>query len=107
MSETLPNYYVEQLKARDTRFTAVAEAIAIEADLRDNLTIRKLMDAVRHDAEQAMRDIVSCSPANLEQVALHQMRIKTFTYIRDVLDTIMRRGEIAEQEIRNEDSYDC
>ena len=97
---------IENLKARDTRFAAVAEAIAIETDLRDNLTIRKLMDAARQDAEQAMRDIVQISPANVELVAFNQMKIRTLTYIRDVLDIIMRRGAIAEQEIRNEDSYE-
>jgi hypothetical protein len=106
MSETLPDSYIEQLKARDTRFTAVAAAIAIETDLRDNLTIRKLMDAARQDAEQAMREVVQISPANVEQVAFCQMKIRTLTYIRDVLDIVMRRGAIAEQEIRNEDSYD-
>jgi hypothetical protein len=106
MSEYLTREEIENLKARDTRFTAVAEAIAIESDLRDNPTIRKLMDAARQDAEQAMREVVQISPANVELVAFNQMKIRTLTYIKDVLDIIMRRGAIAEQEIRNEDSYE-
>jgi hypothetical protein len=101
--ETPDPDYIERLKARDNRFAYLAEAIAVETDLRDNTTIRALMDAVRRDADLAMREFVQVSPADLQQVADYQVRIRTFTYIRDVLDAIMRRGAQAEQEIRQED----
>ena len=38
-----------------------------------------------------------------QQIALHQMKIRTLTYIRAVLDAIMRRGAYAEHDIRTED----
>src|SRR5690349_14033091 len=103
MQDELPQDYLDQIKSRDTRFAMLAQAIAVETDLRDNVIIRSLMDAVRADAEQAMRDIVDVSPADLQQIALHQMKIRTLTYIRAVLDAIMRRGAYAEHDIRTED----
>lgn len=103
MSDTLPDDYIERVTSRDTRFAIIAQALAVENDLSTNPTIRTLMDAVRTDADQAMRDIVEISPADVAQIAFHQMRIKTLTYIRDVLDTLMRRGELAEHDIRQED----
>lgn len=103
MQDELPPDFLDHAKARDTRFAMLAQAIAVETDLRDNVTIRSLMDAVRLDAEQSMRDIVEVSPADIQAVALHQVRIRTLTYIRSVLDAIMRRGAYAEHDIRAED----
>lgn len=103
MSESLSASDMEALQARDTRFRVLAEAIAIETELRDSPTIRALMDAVRLDAEQAMDEIILISPADQEQIAFHQVKIRTFRYIRQVLDLILRRGAVAEQDIRLED----
>jgi hypothetical protein len=107
MHNELPDDVVEQARSRDTRFAMLAQAIAVETDLRDNVTIRSLMDAVRADAEQAMRDIVEVSPADVQAIALHQVRIRTLTYIRGVLDAIMRRGAYAEHDLRTEEQLDA
>lgn len=99
----LPEDYIEELKSRDERFAALGEAISIEADLRDNPTIKALMKAVRQDSEKAMEDLAEISPLDHQQIALLLVRVKTFVYIRNTLNFVLNRGRAAEQHIRAED----
>src|ERR1700733_3370357 len=103
MSDSLTNDDLANLEARDTRFRILADSIAIETDLRDNPTIRALMEAVRQDAEQAMRDLVQISPLDATQIAAEQVKVRTLIYIEDAMNNVMRRGHMAEQAIRSED----
>lgn len=103
MNEHIPDAYIEQVQLADTRFAEVGRAVALEADLRDNTAIRALMDAVREDGEKAMRDIAEISPHAVESLSLHLVKIRTLVYIGGVLGNILRRGKIAEANIRAED----
>jgi hypothetical protein len=99
----LPPGYLTELQARDTRFAMLEQAIAIEADLRDNPTIRAIMTAIRADADQAMEDLAETSPNNTESISLHLVKIRTLVYVRRTLDGILKRGHVAEQAIRADD----
>ena len=95
--------YVEQAKARDTRFAILSRAIAVEGDLRDNETIKAIMASVREDADRAMDDLAEASPADQVGLAALLVRVKTLVYIRRTLNTILGQGLAAEQAIRAED----
>lgn len=97
--------YIEKVTLNDNRFRLIADAIAIESDLRDSPVLRTLMDATRLDADRAMRELMHISPADTAAIAAAQVRIRTFTYIRDTLDSIMHRGQMAQQELEQEDGY--
>ena len=101
MSETFD--YVEEAKARDSRFAILAHAIAVEADLRDNVTIKALFAAIREDAERAMEQLSETSPADVNAISLLLVRISTIVYIKRALNTIMTRGQVAENAIRMQD----
>jgi hypothetical protein len=103
----LPPEYIAELQARDTRFSVLAEAIAVETDLRDNVTIRALMGAIRQDADQAMEDLAETSPNNTESISLHLVKIRTLVYVRRTLDSILKRGHVAEQAIRADDEVNA
>ena len=94
---------IAEALARDTRFAVLAQAIAVEGDLRDNETIKALLAAVRADADQAMDDIALTSPEDKVRIADLFVRVRTLVFVRNCLDTVIRRGQAAEQSIRAED----
>ena len=103
MSEEFSTADLERLKLRDTRFAILSAAIDVENDLRSSPVIRALMEAVRADADQAMKDISETSPADVQSISLLLVKIRTLVYVRSVLDTILHRGQVAEAAIRAED----
>ena len=103
MSDSLPPEFIEQLKRRDSRFAILARSIAVEQDLRDNTTIGAIMVAVEADAKQAMEDICGISPLDTAAIAAQQVKIMTYSYIRGVMNKVLRLGAEAEAHIRAED----
>ena len=103
MSDQLPPEYLAQLKLRDTRFAVLAEAIAVETEMRDSPVIKAILGAVRADADAAMEALVDVSPADQTAVALHLVKVSTLVYIRRTLNRVLRLGQAAEAQIRAED----
>lgn len=101
MSESID--YVEEAKARDMRFKVLAQAIAIEADLRDNTTIKALLAHLVADADQAMNELAVTSPADQVAISGLLVRVSTLVYIRRTLNMLIMRGQAAEQAIRAQD----
>jgi hypothetical protein len=106
VSDQIPDDYVERLKLRDSRFAVLAEAIAVETEMRDSAVIKNLMAAARSDADHAMEALTEISPLNHESIALQLVKISTLVYIRRTLNTILRMGLAAEQAIRAEDQIE-
>lgn len=94
---------VSEAIARDTRFAVLAQAIAVEGDLRDNETIKALLAAAEADAEDAMNELADISPENKVSLAALLVRVKTVVLLRGWLGAIIRRGQAAEQAIRADD----
>lgn len=88
---------------RDTRFAFLENVIAIEAELRDNRTIRSLFAALEVDASRAMDELSEVSPLDHAAVSKLLVRVSTLVYIRRTLDTLIKRGQAVEQSIRAED----
>lgn len=81
----------------------LGRAIAVETDMRDNVTIKALMEAVAADANEAMEQIVYISPLNHEAIAENLVKMKTLVYIRGVIARVLRAGQAAEVALRAED----
>ena len=103
MSESIPQDYIADVIAKDQRFAAVADAVALENDLGNSPTIKALLGAVRYDADRAFREIGSANPADTMAVSVLIVRIQTLFYVQHVLDTVLKRGVVAEREIRADD----
>ena len=97
--------YIASLKSREERFRIIAEAIDVEADLRDNTTIKALMAAAKLNFDQAVAEIVEISPHNAVEISRCLVNIKTFLYMKRALEGVLTRGRYAEQQIKAEDSY--
>src|SRR6185312_6163277 len=103
MSDRVTPADIEAAKLRDSRFTEVARAVAIQTDLRDNETIRSLLAAVKKDADGAMRTLADLTPTDCGAVSKALVKIQTLVYIRDTLDHILRRGDLAIASLQAED----
>jgi len=95
--------YVADAISRDRRFAILQEAIAVETDLRDNVTIKSLIVAFRLDAERAMEELTDTSPEDKVSITDLIFRIRTHVHLRRTLEAILRRGAAAEQSIRAEE----
>jgi hypothetical protein len=98
--------YIADAKASDARFRILADAIAVESDMRDNITIRLLLTALDADSRRAMEELAELSPLDSTAVAFCLVRVRSFVYIRRILDDIIRRGQVARQSIEAEDRRD-
>jgi hypothetical protein len=103
MSEAITQDYIADVIAKDQRFAAVADAIALENDLRESSAIKALLSAVRRDADQAFREVGSANPSDTMAVSVLIVRIQTLFYIQHVLDAVLKRGAVAESAIRADD----
>ena len=105
MSDDL-DAYLADAKAADARFRILSDAIAVESDMRDNITIRLLLAALDGDSRRAMEELAEVSPLDNKVVAFLLVRVKAFVYIRRILDDILRRGQAAQQSIEADDRRD-
>lgn len=95
--------YIEQLKTREARFAILAYAIEVEADLRDNPTIKALMAAAKRCYDEAVAEIIEISPLNHVEIGRCLVNMKTFIYMKRALEEVLTRGKQAEDRIRAED----
>ena len=93
---------LEEITRRDTRFAAALRKSSIEADLRDNDTIKAIITAITNDADQAMEELSEISPLDAPAIAVLLVRIKTFTYIRRTLNAAINHGRVAAQHLQTE-----
>jgi hypothetical protein len=97
--------YIEQLKSRESLFSELAEAIDIEADLRDNKTILALMQAAKAGHDAALDEMMELSPLDTAAVARCLVNVKTFRYMKRALESVLSRGKRAEALIRAQDEH--
>ena len=96
---------IEAAKSRDSRLRLVDAGFSIQADMRDNETVRAILAAVQRDADQAMDEMADLSPADIVAVSRMLVRVQTQVFIRRALMEVIQRSEFLAQQISTEDSY--
>lgn len=96
--------FIALVVARDERFRQLQTAIDVEADMRDNATIRALLTAVWADADLAMRELVEASPYDKKAMGQIAARVGAHVLLQRYLKTIGARGKLAEMNIRQQDT---
>lgn len=90
--------------SRDERFRVLQESISVEADMRDNATIKALIAAIRADAELAMAELSEASPYDKRLMGQIAARVGAYTRLKRYLETILTRGKLAEADVRQQDT---
>lgn len=96
--------FIALVVSRDERFRQLQLSIDVEADMRDNPTIRALLTAVWADADLAMRELADASPYDKRVMGQIAARVGAHVLIRKYLKAIAERGVVAEQQIRQQDA---
>ena len=94
---------IEERAARDSRFADLRLSIDIQNELREGKGLAIIMEALRQEADECMERFAEISPASINEISLLQSRVRTFSIAFRALDTIMRRGAVAEASLRSED----
>jgi hypothetical protein len=95
---------VEAAKSRDRRIGLIAEAFAVEAEVRDSPTIRYLLRQITTDSDRAMEELADISPLDHTIVAKLLVKIQSYVYIRRSLEDLKRRATVAAHEVHLEDA---
>jgi hypothetical protein len=103
MNDEMTPEYAEVIASRESLFADLAEAIEVEADLRDNRTVMALMRAARAGHNAALDEMMDLSPADTVAVARCLVNVKTFRYMQQALEGVLSRGKRAESLIRAQD----
>jgi hypothetical protein len=61
------------------------------------------MEAIRADGDQAMEELAQVSPSDADALSGLLVKVRTLVYVRSTLNTILRAGVVAENDIRAED----
>jgi hypothetical protein len=89
--------------ARDERFAALQLSIDVQNELRAGKGLAIIMEAFRQEADECLTAFSEISPANINEISFLQSRVRMFNVAFRALDTIMRRGAVAEASLRAED----
>ena len=97
-----PEEYVRAAVARDSRFRDLQNALAVENDIENNQTVKMLLSAFRADADLAMLELVETSPVDAKAISLISVRVGVYVKTKRILETVLTRGKIAEQLLRED-----
>jgi hypothetical protein len=96
--------FIALVVSRDERFRQLQLAINVEADQRDNPTLRAFLAAIRADMELAVAELADVSPLDGKAIGALQVRIGSYTHLKRIIETILTRGKLAEEQIRQQDA---
>ena len=103
MSGAVSQEQIDEAKARDARFRAVALAVDVAAELRDSVALRSVMTACREDAQAAMREFANVNPGDTLAVMALQARVYRLFALEQTFDFIDQQGNAAAAAIAGED----
>ena len=103
MSGTVSQEQIDDAKARDARFRAVALAVDVAAELRDSVALQSVMTAARHDAQEAMKEFAIVNPGDRLAVMALQARVYRLFALEQTFDFIDQQGNAAAAAIAGED----
>lgn len=86
------------------RLQAVKDMIEMEAAQRDGAAFRMLIDALNKEEFSALTALVDCNPAEVGKIAQIQAQARVARTVRDSIQDILYRGQVAEQSLRDEDT---
>ena len=93
---------IEENARRDARFNDIRLGIDLEALLREDGYMFRLMVALREDADKAMADFATANCGDLTLIQGLQSRVYRFRYTLEFFESILQRGRVAEHEVRME-----
>lgn len=93
---------LERLKSSDQRFKDLDIRLKIEQELRENVCLRIVLDAVSEQAAEALEALASIDPTDAKLIIRHQAKVYRARFIANTLNRLLERGRVAEQSLNDE-----
>lgn len=89
--------------ARDKRLQALTLSIDAQHELQESRPLRVVLEHLKIDAEQAMREFAEANPADTQKIMGLQARVYRATKFVDILERIRQSGQLAQESLAEDD----
>lgn len=96
--------HIERLKQQDERFRDLDLRLLIEKELRESVALKLIREVAGEQAEQALEALSEVDPTDTQLIIRLQASVFRARFIARTINTAIRRGEIAEQSLNEEQS---
>jgi len=97
---------IDERKARDARFRAVDLAVEVDAELRDSVALRAVMQQVRDESREAMEEFAVCNPGDAQAVMALQAKVFRLMAMEKTFAFIDAQGRAAAASIQGQDAIE-
>lgn len=93
---------IERLKQQDERFRDFDLRLQVEKELRESVAVKLILDAAGEQAAQALEELAEVDPTNTNLIVRLQAKVFRARFIARSINTVIRRGEMAEESLKDE-----
>lgn len=94
--------FFEQLKQQDERFRDLDLRLKIEKELRESLALKLVFEAAGEQAAVALEGLADVDPTDTKKITFLQAKVQRARFIAKTINSVINRGELAEQSINEE-----
>lgn len=98
--------HIERLKAQDPRFNDLDLSLKIQQELRESVALKALLESADEQAAEAMEALVEVDPTDTNMIIRRQAAVFRARFIKRTLNTLIRKGEVAEHSLINEQAIE-
>lgn len=100
--ELLSLKQIEQLKQQDERFRDLDLRLIVESELKSSIALQVVLAAAGEQAAEALEALAYVDPTDMKKVINLQAKVQRARFIAHTLNSVLRKGELAEQSINDE-----
>jgi hypothetical protein len=93
---------LERLKNNDPRFKDLDLRLKIEQELRENVSLRIVLDAISEQAAESLEALATIDPTDTKLIINHQARVFRARFIALTLNQVLAKGRLAEHSLSDE-----
>lgn len=102
--ELLTVKQIERLKQQDERFRDLDIRLMVETELQSSLALKIVLEAAGEQAAEALEALADVDPTDLKTIINLQARVQRARFIAKTLNSVLRKGSLAEHSIHEEQS---
>ena len=93
---------IEKLKSQDPRFNDLDLMVKLEAELRDSVALKLLLEAAGEQAAAALEELAGVDPTDAKLIIRLQAKVFRARFIARTLNIFLEKGRTAEQSLNDE-----
>lgn len=94
--------YVEMLKARDTRYRIIEQAIEIDREVSDSPTIRLIRAQASKEAAEALEALAFVTPTSTVEIIKLQAVVYRARFIDQTIGDLLKEAQRAQESLHDD-----